>query len=286
MKKLVSFILIAVMLVSALSVSAFAQAINFVDNEIMLSVRDSSYIVSLDNLSKYGVIKIEQHTNSYYTLILDRNSHQNVLDVIEAMQAAENAHLYTVKPNYVQQVEDLFKDQLYYKRFVEEYGDITIYHEEYYHHVDEDDDTSDIDWVLISAATAIMVEPIDPPEHHYLIIGDIVYGSTYYYEPFYTQYCVYDVAKDEFLDITAVDFDEYKGLREAFCNGKYGILVGDVDVDGEVSVLDATEIQRAQAKLSTLKVVFLVKDYNRDKSFDVLDATAIQKHLAGFDNEP
>ncbi|MBQ8057274.1 MAG: dockerin type I repeat-containing protein [Ruminococcus sp.] len=183
-------------------------------------------------------------------------------------------------------IDNLLKDQLYYKRFIDEYKYITFYHEEYYHHINETDENSDIDWALIRAATDVMVEPIDPPVPHYCTIGDIVYGTIYYYQPFETGYCVYDVAKDEFLDITNIDIDNYNGLREVFCTGKYGMLIGDIDADGDVSVIDATEIQLIVAKLSTLERNYRVADFNRDGSVDVLDATAIQLHLAGLNNEP
>lgn len=180
-------------------------------------------------------------------------------------------------------IDDLLKDQLYYKRFLEEYGYITFYHEEYYHHVDEKDANSDIDWALIRAATDVIVEPIDPPVPHYCTIGDIVYGSIYYYVPFETEFCVYDVAKDEFIDITKINIDDYDGLGEVFCTGKYGMIIGDVDADGSISILDATEIQLVQAKLSTLERNYRVADFDRDGFITVLDATEIQLELAGLD---
>ncbi len=286
MKKLVSILLIAVMLMAVMSVSVFAEDYNFTDNKVMLSLRHSDYEVTLDNLSQYGVVSIEKVGMYYYALILDKHDCQNVLDVIDALRHAENSYKYMVEPEYIYDIVDPFEDQLYHERFLEKYGYLTFYHEEYYHHVDESDDNSDIDWVLVYGVTDIMEEPTENPITRYRIIEDLVYGTTYYYAPFETPYCVYDVAKDEFLDITKVDFDDYKGLREAFCTGEHGVLIGDVDVDGVITIMDATEIQRSLAKLITLVVNYRVADFDRSKSVDIMDATAVQKHIAGLDNKP
>lgn len=183
-------------------------------------------------------------------------------------------------------VDDLFKDQLFYERFIEEYSYSTFYYEEYYHHVDETDENSDIDWVLISAATDVMCEPIENPPTNYYIIDDIVYGSIYYYQPFETPYCVYDVIQDEFLDIRKIDFDDYKGLRDVFCSDKYGLLIGDIDSDNDVTILDATEIQLILAKLKEQYVIIGVSDFDRDGELTVMDVTAIQFKLAKVEEQP
>lgn len=67
--------------------------------------------------------------------------------------------------------------------------------------------------------------------------------------------------------------------------GTQSIIWGDADGDGELSILDATCIQRYLASL--------VKDDQIDKEaaditgdgIDILDATMIQRYLANFDVE-
>lgn len=57
-------------------------------------------------------------------------------------------------------------------------------------------------------------------------------------------------------------------------------ILGDVDGDGKVSVLDATAIQKHLANISQDKYNEGAADADGDKKISVLDATAIQKHLA------
>lgn len=59
-------------------------------------------------------------------------------------------------------------------------------------------------------------------------------------------------------------------------------ILGDVDGDGEVSIFDATAIQRKVADLATTAFVESAADADGDGSITVLDATAIQRHLAGL----
>ncbi len=57
--------------------------------------------------------------------------------------------------------------------------------------------------------------------------------------------------------------------------------MGDVNGDGEISILDATELQKYVAELSALNDEQLaVADVNGDGQISVLDATEIQKYLA------
>ena len=58
-------------------------------------------------------------------------------------------------------------------------------------------------------------------------------------------------------------------------------LLGDIDLDGELSVIDATEIQMYIAKLKQLSDEQLaVSDTDKDEEISVLDATQIQRYLA------
>lgn len=62
-------------------------------------------------------------------------------------------------------------------------------------------------------------------------------------------------------------------------------LLGDVNLDGKVTIQDATLVQKAIAKLATLdEVQTEVADANEDDAVNVKDATAIQKWIAKFDD--
>ncbi len=57
-------------------------------------------------------------------------------------------------------------------------------------------------------------------------------------------------------------------------------VLGDVDDDNKVTVIDATQIQLHIAQLTSLKINKAVADVDRDNKISVLDATHIQCHIA------
>ena len=58
------------------------------------------------------------------------------------------------------------------------------------------------------------------------------------------------------------------------------IILGDSDGDGNVTILDATGIQRHLASLTTTSFNENAADVDQDNKVTILDATAIQRHLA------
>lgn len=74
--------------------------------------------------------------------------------------------------------------------------------------------------------------------------------------------------------------DPYDPAFEIVVSGKRG----DADRDGEITIIDATLIQRSLAELEddTCGVIGKYGDVNGD-GLDILDATAIQRSLAGLD---
>ena len=58
------------------------------------------------------------------------------------------------------------------------------------------------------------------------------------------------------------------------------IILGDVDGDGEVTIIDATCIQRHLASIPTASYNEKAADADGDGSVTIIDATAIQRHLA------
>ena len=59
-------------------------------------------------------------------------------------------------------------------------------------------------------------------------------------------------------------------------------VLGDADDDGELSILDATAIQRKLAGLPTDRFNAAAADVDGDKEVSILDATSIQRKLAGL----
>ena len=59
-----------------------------------------------------------------------------------------------------------------------------------------------------------------------------------------------------------------------------GMILGDADNDGEVTILDATVIQRTIAELPTVSYNEAAADADQDNSVTIMDATSIQRHIA------
>ena len=291
MKKLVSLMLVLVMMLSLVSVSLVnASAIegiipgenDFEDDCIMLYVNDKSFEVTLEKFAVFGVIEIDDHLShiGVYILTLDKHDHDNTRNVAQALNSISEGR-YVAELNYVVYPDVEPGDIPVVKihdRFVEEYGEPEpmIYEELYFHNSDSN---GNYDWALINVAKSVAVEPIENPTPKNYVIGDIVYSTVYIHEPFRVPYCVYDKKEDKFVEVSDEALEKYDGLREVFCTTKYGKLIGDVNEDGKITVMDATEIQRIKAQLSELKN-FYVADFDRDKSVDVMDATKIQQKLA------
>ena len=132
------------------------------------------------------------------------------------------------------------------------------------------------------------------------------YGNCFLYhpetgecEPMY--YSFNDYKADKFTNQCAVetrdgvyfmfrDDSNYMSLHELFCipvsSGAYQssylqYLIGDVDLDGEITVIDATLIQRADVKLIQLdELQRQLADVDFDGEVTVIDSTCIQRYIA------
>lgn len=63
------------------------------------------------------------------------------------------------------------------------------------------------------------------------------------------------------------------------------VILGDVDGDGEISVIDATAIQRIIAKLEVADArMTLAADVDKDGVVSIIDTTAIQRYMAKYDD--
>ena len=130
--------------------------------------------------------------------------------------------------------------------------------------------------------------------------------------PFPTGFGVYDTKSGAFYDITDAWDMGFDGLKEAWYNlpakksdavnlwraGNKVAVIGDADIDGELTILDATRIQRFVAELDDPEFFmdiapndqlfgYRIKndvDYDRDGELTVMDATKIQRHIAELPN--
>lgn len=173
----------------------------------------------------------------------------------------------------VNQEEDIYKDRLlkqYELEDVEKAGELT-YTELGQIDVDADDG---MDYAVIYSRIAIGSDAMT-----YLDLGTRYIENPQICYPFYYCYALYDIENDKFIPIEYTLNGDYPFIQECIEKYEIGIPFGDADSDGELSVLDATEIQLVEAKKRVTRLD-LGSDINRDKSVDILDATAIQYEIA------
>ena len=123
--------------------------------------------------------------------------------------------------------------------------------------------------------------------------GGVIAGRFIYsiggFDIFVSGYALYDAEKDDFFALETVNETDYPGLREAIWKLGLGNPVGDADLDGDVTILDATRIQRFLANMDVLEKIgnnqfgqcgSPFADTDGDDRITILDATAIQRMLA------
>lgn len=102
----------------------------------------------------------------------------------------------------------------------------------------------------------------------------------------------------QFADVASIsayingkDADVYRyndtnyGVRYTFTipgGAQSSYILGDADTDGEVTIIDATAIQRKLAGLTPKKYDEKAADADEDGEVMIIDATAIQRYLAGL----
>ncbi len=120
-------------------------------------------------------------------------------------------------------------------------------------------------------------------------IGD----RAFCFEPFYKdgQYWADTTVDDD--KITFYGYSGYSDIKKFANTYRYKYVdlgydsykCGDVDFDNEVTVKDATQVQKSIAGIVCLirDRMQLNADFNRDKLVDIRDVTAIQQYIAGLD---
>ena len=166
-------------------------------------------------------------------------------------------------------------------------GEVLEYRELYSH----TDSAGEVDWILVYGCSNVQA-----PMPLTTVIGNRVISVGSCEIPFDTGYGIYDVVLEDFVDANDAVAYEYDDFTQVFdANVSNGRLIGDVDNDGELSVIDVTLMQRCQAMICDYPAddaYYLTKDYgattnyfsdfNRDGERDILDATCLQRHLIGL----
>ena len=91
------------------------------------------------------------------------------------------------------------------------------------------------------------------------------------------------IGKDEtssLIIVKAVSAEDSSKYGEFAISVKQNILIGDVNGDGDVDVVDATVLQKYINK-EAISINLEVADTNGDGKINIRDATQIQKYLVG-----
>lgn len=168
-------------------------------------------------------------------------------------------------------------------------------YDELYYHKDENNMT---DWVLIKAAPSDMVQ-IRDWEIQEIVGNRVIFRGTRIY-PFDISYGVYNVKKDRFESVISKNLDDvvadYKSFGRAYDEYGEGRLLGDTDLDDELTIIDCTLMQRCATKVrdwpdddaikteiySAPKLKYY-SDFDRDGERDIVDATKLQRYVTYID---
>lgn len=162
-------------------------------------------------------------------------------------------------------------------------GSWYLYDEVYDHH----DSNGLVDWVLLRAESYLTDDAI-----YRDIIGSRIIQNPGEFGPFISGWGIYDVVNDCFIPVSGAMTDDYDGLARVFDAVGTGRLLGDLDGDDSLTVVDTTILQRCEAKIDNYPAgdalaepigsIRYFSDFNRDGERNVLDATCIQRYLAGM----
>lgn len=174
--------------------------------------------------------------------------------------------------------------------------DLVIYYNEvfeyYAHDTDSSQDESIPEYVLIYLSTNMSAEMPTAD-----VFGEYILKRTSIGYPFAYGYGIYIPSTKEVYGLTYAYKLGIEGIEQVFTEAKIGRLIGDMDKDREITIKDATIIQKCLAGISEFDKndyiiafsyednppLLYVSDFNRDCNRNIEDATAIQKHLAKMD---
>ena len=185
-----------------------------------------------------------------------------------------------------------------YSRYGDDDGIHTeiICYKELYYHKDPDGNT---DWVMVEANAGMEGQDW---------VGFATVGNraivTEMEGVFPFRMLLYDVKNDSFVSLASYvgykpDYSKYDGLRDAIEKYGQGRLLGDVDRDDELTIVDCTFLQRYATRIGDwpeddiidtkgiinpfFEPLTYYSDFNRDGERDVTDATKLQRYVTYID---
>ncbi len=238
-------------------------------------------LYDIEHAYEQGIINDNDlHTMSTFDEIVDMTINKISDKQQGTIHYSENPEPVLFEDAFVKKYEERIREAEYNG---EDYG----YYEHYYHY----DENGEIDWCLIDADFATFATC----DIKLMRLDSIILVRTSGYQPFAMNCAVYDVKTDEIIDIVGnyEKLQKYEGLEEAIAQVYPTQIIGDCDLDGKISILDATAIQMKLATglgMGTCKKYedihgdpCQLADLDGDEKVTILDATAIQFKLAKLD---
>ena len=246
----------------------------------------------------------------YYAEIFAEIDHCTILDytvlygsVVAAVKPADIAKIAScpsvrdvaffdnpvVYPENATVLPDIVGSPSYLYEFDEAYGYNKADYPDYKELCVHRDSNSRVDWVLLKCSNASMN---NPAVMYRDIIGNRVYESGRPVYPFPSGYGIYDAKAEKFVPLTGDMVPLYKDLGRTFDQIGEGRLIGDIDCDDDLTVIDCTLIQRCATLISdwpeddlidsALNVTYF-SDFDRDGERDIVDATRLQRYVTMID---
>lgn len=171
--------------------------------------------------------------------------------------------------------------------------EITYYREIFEYYSEENDsenEESTPDYVLIDLTTNLYFEmPVAD------VWGDRLLSASSGNIPFTYGYAIFIPESEEIYDLTYALTLDIEGVEEATNHIGFAQLIGDTDGDRQLTIKDATYLQKCLAGIEKFsendditgyffesKKNVYISDYNRDGERNIRDVTAIQKKLANI----
>ena len=191
---------------------------------------------------------------------------------------------------YVNEFEDYMLSMGYGPNYE---GEKWYLYSENYNYYSLNNDTSIPDWVLVNGCYRGL-----SPMYCYGVFGDYYIQKNNYYAPYSLGYYIYVPECNTFFTLEQAWVAEFEGIENVFIEnliprGLAG-FIGDADGDNNLTILDATYIQRTLAglcifnsnddmtsrkNLTDTEPLLYVSDIDRDGERTVMDATAVQMKL-------
>ena len=156
------------------------------------------------------------------------------------------------------------------------------------------DANGEVDWALIKGAESGAVSG-KWSEPAYYEFGNRVMTVDYAKRPFAFGMGVYIAKYDRFFDVNAPEFRELDDLERVWTQMGAGRLMGDMDGNNCLEIIDAVMIQRCQAEMTDYPTedynyppeweegaIKYFSDFDQDGVRNITDATAIQRFLANL----